>query len=165
MASPRQHFLDSFDQEHATTLRLLRAYPEDKLDLRPHAKCKTARELMFVFAAESMLGAMVLNDQFPEGMTGEMAPPPDSKDALLAAVESATADFRALISGKGDGAWGDAVKFFTAPKTISEIPMGSFLWMMLHDQIHHRGQLSIYLRMADGRVPSIYGPSADEPWM
>ena len=42
--------------------------------------------------------------------------------------------------------------------------MRDFLWMILCDQIHHRGQFSIYLRMADGKVPSIYGPTADEPW-
>jgi uncharacterized damage-inducible protein DinB len=35
---------------------------------------------------------------------------------------------------------------------------------MLHDQIHHRGQFSVYLRMVGGKVPSIYGPSGDEPW-
>ena len=39
------------------------------------------------------------------------------------------------------------------------------LWLMLNDSIHHRGQLSVYERMAGGLVPSIYGPSADEPWM
>jgi uncharacterized damage-inducible protein DinB len=37
--------------------------------------------------------------------------------------------------------------------------------MMLMDSVHHRGQFSVYLRMADGKVPSIYGPTADEPWM
>jgi uncharacterized damage-inducible protein DinB len=39
-----------------------------------------------------------------------------------------------------------------------------FLWLMLNDQIHHRGQLSVYTRMAGGKVPSMYGPSGDEPW-
>jgi uncharacterized damage-inducible protein DinB len=39
------------------------------------------------------------------------------------------------------------------------------IWMLLLDQVHHRGQFSIYLRMADGTVPSIYGPTADEPWI
>lgn len=57
------------------------------------------------------------------------------------------------------------MKFFTAPKTIGDIPRIQFLWMMLSDQIHHCGQFSVYLRMADGKVPSIYGPSLDEPWM
>jgi uncharacterized damage-inducible protein DinB len=56
------------------------------------------------------------------------------------------------------------VQFFVAPKQVGDIPAESFLWFMLHDQIHHRGQLSVYVRMAGGKVPSIYGPSADEPW-
>jgi uncharacterized damage-inducible protein DinB len=58
----------------------------------------------------------------------------------------------------------ETIKFFTAPKTIGDITKMQFLWMILCDQIHHRGQFSIYLRMADGKVPSIYGPTADEPW-
>jgi uncharacterized damage-inducible protein DinB len=44
------------------------------------------------------------------------------------------------------------------------VPKIDFLWFLLCDQIHHRGQLSVYLRMAGGKVPSIYGPSGDEPW-
>ncbi|NIP58360.1 MAG: hypothetical protein GWM92_04890 [Gemmatimonadetes bacterium] len=57
------------------------------------------------------------------------------------------------------------MRFFTGPGTTGEIPRIDWLWFLLNDQIHHRGQFSIYLRMADGQVPSIYGPSADEPWM
>jgi uncharacterized damage-inducible protein DinB len=48
---------------------------------------------------------------------------------------------------------------------MGNIPVGDFSWFVLHDQIHHRGQLSVYVRMAGGKVPSIYGPSHDEPWM
>ena len=54
---------------------------------------------------------------------------------------------------------------FTGPKTMGEIPRKEWIWFLLHDQIHHRGQFSVYLRMVDGKVPSIYGPSGDEPWM
>lgn len=43
--SPKERFLGALEKEHATTMRVLRAYPADKLELRPHAKCKTAREL------------------------------------------------------------------------------------------------------------------------
>jgi len=53
----------------------------------------------------------------------------------------------------------------TAPKTLGPITRMNWLWFLLHDQIHHRGQLSIYLRMAGGKLPSIYGPTADEPWI
>lgn len=45
------------------------------------------------------------------------------------------------------------------------ISRSDLLAFLLADQIHHRGQFSVYLRMADGKVPSIYGPSGDEPWM
>jgi len=55
--------------------------------------------------------------------------------------------------------------FMVAPKQKGEVPLADFVEFMLGDQIHHRGQLSVYLRMAGGKVPSIYGPSADEPWM
>jgi uncharacterized damage-inducible protein DinB len=47
---------------------------------------------------------------------------------------------------------------------MGEISRINWVWFLLHDQIHHRGQLSVYLRMADGKVPAIYGPSGDEPW-
>lgn len=53
--------------------------------------------------------------------------------------------------------------FFVAPKTMGDIPLMEFLWYSLFDHIHHRGQLSVYLRMV-GKVPSIYGPSGDESW-
>ena len=59
----------------------------------------------------------------------------------------------------------ETVKFFVAPKTMGDVRRMDVLWSLLHDEIHHRGQFSIYLRMAGGKVPSIYGPSADEPWM
>ena len=47
---------------------------------------------------------------------------------------------------------------------IAPVSVKDLVWGMLHDQIHHRGQLSVYLRIVGGKVPSIYGPSADEPW-
>jgi uncharacterized damage-inducible protein DinB len=47
---------------------------------------------------------------------------------------------------------------------MADVRKLDFLWLMLTDQIHHRGQLSVYARMAGGKVPSIYGPSFDEPW-
>jgi uncharacterized damage-inducible protein DinB len=162
--SPKQQFLDAYDREHATTMRVLRSFPESRLDLRPHEKCKNARELAWVFVAERGLGEMVLTDRFHEAMEGEMPEPPESWTDQLQALEDASAGYRAIVEALPDETLGGTVPFFTGPKAVGEIPLADFLWMMLHDEIHHRGQFSIYLRMADGRVPSIYGPSADEPW-
>lgn len=164
--TPKQQFLGAYDREHATTMRVLRAYPTDKLDLRPHPKCKTAREVGWVFALERGLGTMVFNNEFAtRAPSGNMPKPPESWDELLGAVEKAHKDFGHLVRSAPDEKLSETVKFFTGPKMLSDVPRIDFLWFMLSDEIHHRGQFSIYLRMADGKVPSIYGPSADEPWM
>lgn len=162
--SPKQQFLETYDREHATTMRVLQAFPESKLDLCPHEKCRNARDLAWVFVVERGMAEIVLKDRFPEGMGGEMPEPPESWADLLRALEEASSGYRALVEAIPDEEMGGTVSFFTGPNAVGKIPLKDFLWMMLYDEIHHRGQFSIYLRMADGRVPSIYGPSADEPW-
>jgi uncharacterized damage-inducible protein DinB len=80
----------------------------------------------------------------------------DAFDAAHQAVLDAAA--------RADAASLKPVTFFVAPKQTGDYAALDFAWFMLCDQIHHRGQFSVYLRMAGGKVPSIYGPSADEPW-
>ena len=163
----KQQFLDTYDQEHERTMRVLRAYPEDKADLKPHPKAKSARELAWVFVMECGLGTRVWNDEFKDGFKPGAAPPPAPENwkEIVAAVEKASKDFRALVASASEETLHGMVHFFVAPKTMGELSRMNLLWFLLHDQIHHRGQLSVYLRMADAKVPSIYGPSSDEPWM
>lgn len=168
MVSPaaKQQFLDTYEREHATTMRVLRAYPADRAELRPHPKCKTARELAWVFALERGLGRMVLDDELAtRPPSGGAPPPPAAWDDVLEAVERSHREFGDHVRSLSEDVLSQAVSFFTAPKTMGKVPRMEFLWFLLHDEVHHRGQFSIYLRMADGKVPSIYGPSADEPWM
>ena len=66
--------------------------------------------------------------------------------------------------GINDAQLNTTVKFMTGPKKMSDLRRMDVLWFLLNDQIHHRGQFSVYLRMAGAKVPSIYGPSKDEPW-
>jgi uncharacterized damage-inducible protein DinB len=164
--SAKEQFLNTYDREHATTMRVLRAYPTDKLELRPHDKCKSARELAWVFVIERALGAMVFNDAFANGMPeGGTPPAPESWDEILASLEKAHKEFGDLVRSTSEERLSETVKFFTGPKTLGDVQRMDFAWFLLHDEIHHRGQFSVYLRMADGKVPAIYGPSADEPWM
>ena len=160
----KEQFLQQYDREHAITMRVLRAYPTDKLDLRPHAMCKTARDLAWIFVVERGLGTMVFNRMFPPPSGSGSMSPPDSWDDLLAGLEKAHADFRDLVESTSDEGLMEKVTFFTGPKQMGEITRTDLIWFLLYDQIHHRGQFSIYLRMAGGKVPSIYGPTADEPW-
>jgi len=163
--SLRQQFLDAYEREHANTMRVLRAFPPDKSELQPHPRCKTARELAWIFALERGLGKAGLANAFAEGIRGG-APPaaPALWDDVLSAIEATHTDFRETFNTYSDEQLLEPIKFFGGPKTLIDIPRIDFAWFLLSDQIHHRGQLSIYLRMADGKVPSIYGPSGDEPW-
>ena len=166
MPTAKQQFLDAYDREHETTMRLLRAYPKDKTDLRPHPKLKTARELAWVFVVECGLGTMVYHDELAKGLPSGRPPgAPQSWDEVLSSLEKAYKDFRDLVRKASDEDLQKKVHVLSGPKTMGETSRLDFLWFLLSDQIHHRGQFSIYSRIAGGKVPSIYGPSADEPWM
>ena len=163
--TPKQQFLGAYEREHAVTQKVLDAYPTNKLDLRPHPKCRTARELAWMFVLERGLGTAVFNNEFAkQPPSGNLPPPPDSWTDLRAALDKTHKDFGDLVRAAPDAKLSETVKFFTGPKTLGDVRRIDFLWFLLSDQIHHRGQFSIYARMADAKVPSIYGPSGDEPW-
>ncbi|HEX5757804.1 MAG TPA: DinB family protein [Thermoanaerobaculia bacterium] len=163
---PKDKFLAAYEEEHQKTMNVLRAYPSEQADLRPHPKCKTAKELAWVFVLERGLGTHVMNDAFASSAPGSsgMPPAPERWEEVLAALEKVHGEFAALLGTYSDEQFAQTVKFFTGPGQLGDWTREKLAWFLLHDQIHHRGQFSIYLRMADGKVPSIYGPSGDEPW-
>lgn len=163
----KQTFLENYDKEHATTMRVLRAYPVDQLELRPSPKSNSARELAWTFVLERGLGKRVWNDELVSGVPSGSKPPapPEDWNEILNALEKAHADFRDLIASASEEDLDTEVHFFTAPKTMGTLTRHEWIWFLLHDEIHHRGQFSVYLRMAGGKLPSIYGPTADEPWI
>ena len=92
-------------------------------------------------------------------------PQPPSGDAAQIVSEfqrsyKALSERAATVDEKS---WQRPVQFLVQGKLMQEPPLGKFLWYMLFDAIHHRGQLSTYIRPMGGKVPSIYGPSGDDP--
>lgn len=159
-----QHLLGSFEREQATTMRVLKALPKEKSELRPHSMCKTARELAWMFVLEQGALEKGLTSGFDWSKPPAFPPPPEAYGEVLATFEKGNGRVLELLRGLTDADLTRPVQFFTAPGKIGDVPMHDFLWLMLKDQVHHRGQFSIYLRMADAKVPSIYGPTADERW-
>jgi uncharacterized damage-inducible protein DinB len=148
-------------------MRVLRAYPADKLDLRPTDSAKTARELAWVFVMECSLGMHVWNDGFASGAppSGTPPAPPEDWDELLGKIESGHRAFREIIAAASDDDLATRVHFMVGPKKMGEYARLDWIRFLLFDEIHHRGQFSVYLRMSGAKVPSIYGPSGDEPWL
>ena len=160
----REHLLDTVEREGAKTMRVLREYPREQWELRPHPKSKNARELAWAFVMEQRAMQTVMTTGFDFSKPLSWPAPPDSGDAVLAALEEAQEKTAELLRGSSDEDLARGTPFMAGPGKVGELPVHQILWTMMFDQIHHRGQFSIYLRMAGGKVPSIYGPSADEPW-
>lgn len=164
MPSPRETFLDTFSREHATTMKVLRAFPADKGEFRAHPQSQSARELAWTFVMEQHLITLAVNGTLRLG--GGMPKPPEDFGAVIAQFDRDFADLVELLTKTPDSRFETGtVTFPTGPGKMGEHKIGDFCWFMLFDQIHHRGQYSVMLRLAGGKVPSIYGPSHDEPWM
>lgn len=161
--TPKEQFINAYKQEHATTMRVLRALPPAKSELRPAPKLRTARELAWIFVVEQGMCQIALTSGFDWSAPPATPPAPDSLEDIIGMFDKGRDQLIALV-GKMDDALSGTAKFPTAPRTIGDVPLSQFLWMTLCDQIHHRGQFSVYLRIADAKVPSIYGPTLDEPW-
>ncbi|HEY7237373.1 MAG TPA: DinB family protein [Gemmatimonadaceae bacterium] len=160
--SARQQFLDVLKKEHETTRRVVEAYPSEQSEFAPHPRSSNARRLVWTFAIEEYLILAALKDQLNVG--AGLPKGPDAWSDVVAAFKKNHAEVVEALESARDEDFFGTVKFFTGPGTIGDVPKNEFMYFILSDQIHHRGQLSVYLRMAGGKVPSIYGPSADEPW-
>jgi len=161
-ATEKQRYLEEFEQEFQRTRRVLAAYPKDKLDLRPHPKSKSAMELgwMLVLNQYVVIPTLTQAELTPGGLPSM----PGTWPEILSIFDAAHRDAVAKVNAIEDEALNRTLKIPVGPKQMGEMRRGKALWFFLSDTIHHRGQFSVYLRMADAKVPSIYGPSADEPW-
>jgi uncharacterized damage-inducible protein DinB len=163
----KSSILEEFDVEVASTRRVLERIPMDNLTWKPHDKSTTIGRLATHMAT---LPAMVANvyagDEFDIGGAdpARFSYVIDQREKLLQTFEDNTSKARAILANataeqlesKWTFRWGDKV-IFSQPR-----------WMVhrmftMNHMIHHRAQLTVYLRLLDIPVPSLYGPTADEP--
>ncbi len=158
----KEMYLQGWEREFQTTMKVLKAYPADKIDFKPHERSRSARELAWTFVGELAVVDMVAKGQieFKEGPK-----PPATMKEILAAFESTYKQMVPKVKAMSEADYNSTIKFPAGPKQMGDFRKADVLWITMMDQVHHRGQFSVYLRMAGGKVPSIYGPTADEPWM
>ena len=89
----------------------------------------------------------------------EVEPPP--LDEVRELLERSYASLGEKVAALDEAAWSRSVQFWAGGKRARDLLLGQLLWFFLFDAIHHRGQLSTYLRPMGGKNPSIYGPTAD----
>jgi hypothetical protein len=158
MLSNLDFYRETRKAEMPKFVSVLKAVPEGRLDYRPDPKARTAQQLAWVFAQEEAALASLLE-------TGTMEwkdePPPARLDAIVAAYEKNAAEVDRRLGALDAAAWEKKGKMLMGGAPVWEDTTGGFLWGFLLDAIHHRGQLSTYLRPMGGKVPAIYGPSAD----
>src|SRR5712691_298001 len=159
--------LPEFDQEMATTRRVLERVPEGQLGWKPHEKSMTLARLAGHVAEIPGYGVATINtdslDVNPPGGRPYEPLVASSRAQLLAAFDKNAAESRAAIAGASDETMAKSWSLLAAGHTVFQMPKVAVLrTMVLSHLIHHRGQLSVYLRQTGALVPSIYGPSADE---
>jgi uncharacterized damage-inducible protein DinB len=157
-----QPLLAELEQEKSATIRLLQAVPADKLSWKPHEKSMSLGQLaQHIATTPGPVAEMMDVDEFE--MTSFDFPEAESADALVPTFETSAAK-ATEVAGQWDdtkalGAW--SVK--SGDKVLMEASRIAALRMiMLNHLYHHRGQLTVYLRMLDVPLPSVYGPTADE---
>ncbi|MDQ2869730.1 MAG: DinB family protein [Acidobacteriota bacterium] len=155
----REHFGERLKAERPTFLRVLQAVPAGDGGYRPHPRSTSAGDLVWLLADE-LHDACTVVERSEVNYTQKPAPP--IADSIAAYERNAT-ELQKLLERLDDAAWEKKARFMMDGKTVWEAPLGEMLWGFLFDAIHHRGQLSAYLRPMGGKVPSIYGPSGDDP--
>jgi uncharacterized damage-inducible protein DinB len=152
------------ESEGATARRVLERVPADQLTWRPHPKSMSMGQLaLHVAQAPGFLANMALGDSFDFGTLDPTPAQPANTGEILTAHDESVKQATAIARQLGDagmmrewsGLYGTTVLMKT-PKA------GLYRTLVLNHWIHHRGQLSVYLRLVNVPVPPIYGPSADE---
>jgi uncharacterized damage-inducible protein DinB len=157
--------LPEFDHEMTMTRKVIDRAPEDKFEWKPHAKSFSLGALATHLANLPTWGTETLTKSqidLPAAQPPLAAIP--SKIELMATFDRNVAATRAALAGRTDAELLAMWSLKRGGKTLFSMPKASVLRsFVLSHVIHHRGQLSVYLRLLDVPVPSIYGPSADEP--
>ena len=158
--------LPELDQEMASTRRLLERVPTEKGEWKPHPKSMGMGELAqhianIVRYAEAVCARSELDFASPAAQPYRSSY--ESTAKLIEFFDRNVILARQAIGDTGDPAMRETWTLRVGPKTIFSVPRGAALrTFILSHLIHHRGQLSVYLRLNDVPLPSIYGPSADE---
>jgi uncharacterized damage-inducible protein DinB len=147
-------FTKFWTQESETTRTVLSRIPEGS-DYRPDPKSRTAQEIAWQIVCEER---MIIEALEQGTATWDPPPAPATMAGVLEAYDALRSGMPARWEALPEAKWNGTIQFFG-----SDRPASPMAWSFLFDIVHHRGQITTYLRPMGSTVPQVYGPSADEP--
>jgi uncharacterized damage-inducible protein DinB len=160
-------FSAQLEREFAISRRVLGSVPEGRSTWKPHDRSMPLSYLATLVATMPLWIAMVVNrdelDVHPPPGQGVQPEPWSTNSELLVQFEAAVGEALEAVAGTDDAYLATPWRLLAAGKVVDERPRHEVISDTLCHAAHHRGQLSVYLRLLGARVPSIYGPSADDP--
>jgi len=157
MTTLREFYLERRRAEMPVFLSVLNSLPADRLEYRPHDRSPSAHQLLCTLTSE-LVSCVDAASRYRAQWTVET---PRPLGEMVALFEQRSSELTDVVSKMDNAAWSRVAEFYYNGRKVNEQPVGQFLWYIHFDAIHHRGQLAAYLRPMGGRVPAIYGPSAD----
>jgi uncharacterized damage-inducible protein DinB len=154
----REFFIQMADSERPAFERVLKAVNQDKWDYQPDPKTKKGKDIAGLIASEPSFIANIIRDR--KVNAGE-SNNPSSVQEMVDQLNKGFDDVKKAAEATSDADWENAEVSMNFPGGEWKDKLGSMAFGFMLDMIHHRGQLSTYLRAMGGTVPSIYGPSGD----
>jgi uncharacterized damage-inducible protein DinB len=156
----REFFIQCWRDEYPVFVKVLNAVPGDRLDYRPGPTSRSAADLVWLQVLEKQCWFELLETGT---INWRVPPPPVNLKDMISAYEKAHAELAPLLHKLDDKSWDEKpTQFVMDGRVFFETYLGHMFWLGLFDAIHHRGQLSVYIRATGGKVPAIYGPSGDD---
>lgn len=157
------HLLPEYEREMALTRRLLERLPPAAFKWSPHPRSKSLAALASHIAELAAWQDVILRPAYDVAGASE-APPCSSPAEVLVVFDGHVAATRQALANRSDGELLESWVVTRGADTLFTMPRVAMLRAgLLNHLIHHRGQLTVYLRLIDVPLPSIYGPTADEP--
>lgn len=158
-----QSMIAEFDQEMATTRRVLERVPSDKGTWKPHEKSFSIGHLAQLVAR--MPGWIPMTVNHSKLDLSQATPYSyETTDTLLADFDRNVSEARDALSNVTDEQMHQPWALTMGERNLMTLPRGVVVRQNINHLVHHRAQLTVYLRLLDIPVPSVYGPTADERW-
>ncbi len=154
--------METLSAEEPAFRNVIEALPQDKVDYMPDGKGRTAGNLAFQLASQASSISSIITSGTVDGSQFKV-PEKIQVSELLSLFDKNLKQLRLDLAKISDEGWEQGVAILEFPGGKWETTKYGMAWGFIFDAIHHRGQLSTYLRSMGAKVPSIYGGSADTP--